>query len=121
MADRPTIYHNPRCSKSRAALEYLQGQQANPEVVEYLKNPPDAATVKHLLRLLNMSAREIMRSSDPTYRELKLDDARHSEEELINYIVLHPRLLERPIVTLGNAAAIGRPLDNIIDLLADND
>lgn len=114
-----TIWHNPRCSKSRAALQLLQDGGAEPEVVEYLRAPPDAATIARTLRLLGMSPRELMRRNEASYRELGLDDEGLSDAELIEAMVAHPILIERPIVVAGRRAVLGRPPERVQDLLDD--
>ena len=112
-----TIYHNPRCSKSREALALLQQHNAQITVVEYLKTPPTAAELTAILMKLNISARELLRSKEEEYRSLQLNNLALSEQQLINTMVAHPKLIERPIVVKGDRAAIGRPLSNISALL----
>ena len=112
-----TIYHNPRCSKSREALDLLRQHEVEPEIVEYLKTPPDAAILTRILKLLEMEPRDLMRKKEPEYRELGLDDPRLSPERLIAAMVAHPKLIERPIVVKGNKAALGRPPERVLDVL----
>lgn len=112
-----TIYHNPRCSKSRAALQLLRERGVEPEIVEYLKTPPDAATVTALLRKLGMTARDVLRRGEAPYRELALGDPAKDENELVAAIVAHPVLLERPIAVRGAKAVLGRPPERVLDLL----
>ncbi|MAD76862.1 MAG: arsenate reductase (glutaredoxin) [Rheinheimera sp.] len=112
-----TIYHNPRCSKSREALALLQQHCEHIAVIEYLKTPPTAAELAAILMKLNISARELLRSKEEEYRNLQLNNPALSEQQLINTMVEHPRLIERPIVVKGDQAAIGRPLSNISALL----
>lgn len=119
MADRATIYHNPRCSKSRAALEYLSSRDIDLTTIEYLKTPPDKKTLIEILNELQIKPRELMRRGDKTYKELNLADDSLTDEQLIDAMVANPALIERPIVRFNGEAAIGRPLDNIIDLLDD--
>ncbi|WP_372626161.1 arsenate reductase (glutaredoxin) [Arsukibacterium sp.] len=111
------IYHNPRCSKSREALALLQQHNAQITVVEYLKTPPTAAELTAILMKLNISARELLRSKEEEYRSLQLHNLALTEQQLINAMVEHPKLIERPIVVKGDRAAIGRPLSNISALL----
>lgn len=113
-----TLYHNPRCSKSREALTALQDLGHAPEVVLYLETPPDAATLTTLLHKLNIPARALLRHKEAAYTELGLADETLSTEQIINAMVNHPKLIERPIAIIGERAAIGRPLDNILALLA---
>jgi len=115
-----TLYHNPRCSKSRAALQLLQQTDNSLEIIDYQKTPPSAETLKKILQQLNLSANELMRRGEAQYKKLQLDTADHSEEELIELIAQYPILMERPIAVTETAAAIGRPIDNIVELL-END
>ena len=117
MAQSVTIYHNPRCSKSRQTLSLLQEQGVEPTVVEYLKTPPDAATLRALLNALNCAPRELMRTKESAYTEQQLDNADLSEDALIEAMVAHPILIERPIVINGDKAAIGRPPENVLAII----
>jgi arsenate reductase len=112
-----TLYHNPRCSKSREALELLQAHGQEPNIVRYLDTPPDAATLKKLLKTLGIPARELLRHKETEYSELHLENPALSEAELIAAMVQHPRLIERPIAIVGNRAVIGRPPEKILELL----
>lgn len=111
------IYHNPRCSKSRQTLALLEEQGKTPQVVEYLKTPPDAATLKGILARLGKSPRDIMRRQEEPYKTLGLDNPAVSDDQLIAAMVEHPILIERPIVVAGDRAAIGRPPENVLSLL----
>lgn len=111
-----TIYHNPRCSKSRQALELIREEDQEPEIIEYLKTPPDAATLKALLAKLGLTAREVLRKGEAVYKDLGLGGDK-SEDELIAAIVANPILLERPIVVVGNKAIIGRPPEKVLEIL----
>ena len=111
------IYHNPRCSKSRQALELLKSKNINPEIILYLENPISTKDVEDILKILKISAREIMRKKESEFKEMGLSDINISEKDLIEAIVKTPKLLERPIVINGNKAAIGRPLTNILEIL----
>jgi arsenate reductase (glutaredoxin) len=112
-----TIYHNPRCTKSRQTLELLQERGIEPNIVEYLKTPPSADELKSILEKLGMFAQEIMRTGEPEYKELGLFNARYTEDGLIDIMVKHPKLIERPIVVKGDKAAIGRPPENVLAIL----
>lgn len=112
-----TLYHNPRCSKSREALALLEQHGQPFQVVEYLKTPLDEAAISALLRKLGLTAREIMRHKEDEYQQLGLADPQLTEQQLIAALVSCPRLLERPIAVLGEKAAIGRPLANIAAIL----
>jgi arsenate reductase len=112
-----TIYHNPRCSKSRQALQLLRERGTEPEVVEYLKTPPDAPTLSRLLDLLGLEPRELMRSKEAEYEAGGLDDPSLSRDALIAAMVAHPKLIERPIVIKGDKAVLGRPPERVVDIL----
>ncbi|HQQ75569.1 MAG TPA: arsenate reductase (glutaredoxin) [Pseudomonadales bacterium] len=112
-----TIYHNPRCSKSRQALALLEEKGIRHDVILYLDNPPDAKTLKILLKKLGIPARALLRKSEAEYRELQLDNPVLSEADIIAAMCTHPRLIERPIVINGQRAAIGRPLENILEII----
>ncbi len=112
-----TIYHNPRCSKSRATLELLEERGIAPRIVEYLKTPPDAATLDRLLTGLGMEPRALMRRKEAPYRENGLDNAGLSRDALIAAMVAHPILIERPIVVAGDRVALGRPPEAVLEIL----
>ncbi len=112
-----TIYHNPRCSKSRQTLALLQEHGIEPTIIEYLKTPPDAETLRRLLDALGMSPRELMRRKEKEYKELGLDDPSLSDDDLIRAMIEHPRLIERPIVVTDKGVAIGRPPENVLKVL----
>ena len=111
-----TIYHNPRCSKSRQTLELLKEKSIEPDVVEYLKTPPNAAELKDILNKLGLSADELMRKKEAIYKELGLAGV-SDENELITAMVNNPKLIERPIVIKADKAAIGRPPESVLDIL----
>lgn len=112
-----TLYHNPRCSKSRDALALLEQHQQPFHVVEYLKTPLDATALASLLHKLNLPVRALLRTKEDEYQQLGLSDPQLSEQQLITALAAQPRLLERPIVVNGEKAAIGRPLENIVAIL----
>ena len=113
-----TIYHNPRCSKSRTAKEILAQRGVEARVVEYLKDGPTRPEIEHLMVLLGITdPRLMMRVKDDAFRELALAEA--SDDELIDAMVAHPILIERPIVVRGNRAVIGRPPERVAELLDD--
>lgn len=117
MSETTLIYHNPRCSKSRASLAILQQHEVELEVMEYLKTPPSKATLKQLLKLLDCSVRDIIRTGQNEYRELQLDNTDLSDEALLDAMIENPILIERPIVVRGDKAVIGRPPENVLALL----
>jgi arsenate reductase len=112
-----TIYHNPRCSKSRETLALLQSRGIAPTVIEYLQTPPDAKTLQSILGKLGISARQLLRTKEAAYTENGLDNEKLSDAELIAAIVKNPVLMERPIVLAGGKAAIGRPPENVLAIL----
>lgn len=111
------IYHNPRCSKSRETLALLQEQGIEPEVVEYLKDTPNADELAELLQKLGIQARQLMRTKETIYKELGLDNTELSEADLIEAMVNTPKLIERPIVVAGNQARIGRPPHLVLEIV----
>lgn len=112
-----TLYHNPRCSKSRGALELLQTRGLAPQVVLYLETPPDATTLQRLLGQLGMNARQLLRTGEEAYQALGLAGSHLSEGQLIAAMVAHPKLIERPILVNGNRAIIGRPVEKILEII----
>ncbi|XGI80118.1 arsenate reductase (glutaredoxin) [Enterobacter hormaechei] len=118
MTDAVKIYHNPRCSKSRDTLSLLKSNGVEPEVVLYLDTPPDAQTLRQLLHMLGMSsARELMRQKEDLYKSLNLDNSSLTEAELVQAMVENPKLIERPIVVANGQARIGRPPEDVLEIL----
>lgn len=111
------IYHNPRCSKSRQTLQLLIEHDVEPEVIEYLNTPPDKTTLKKILQQLCLSPRDLMRRKESEYKENQLDDPALTEDQLIEAMVKHPKLIERPIVITDKGAAIGRPPEKVLEVL----
>lgn len=112
-----TIYHNPRCSKSRQTLALLEEQGVAPEIVQYLDTPPDASTLRDLLSKLGLGARQLLRTGEDAYKELNLADTSLSDDALIEAMVANPKLIERPIVVKGSKAVLGRPPENVLELI----
>jgi arsenate reductase len=112
-----TLYHNPRCSKSRGALELLEARGLTPTVVRYLETPPNAAQLRDLLGKLGISARDLLRTGEDEYKTLNLADASLSDDDVIAAMAAHPKLIERPILVAGNNAMIGRPPEKILEIL----
>lgn len=112
-----TLYHNPRCSKSRQALELLEARGETPVVVRYLETPPDATTLRRLLQALGLPARALLRSGEEEYTTLGLDNPGLDEEALIAAMVAHPRLIERPVAIRDGRAVVGRPPERVLELL----
>jgi len=111
------IYHNPRCGKSRQTLQLLKDQGIEPEVIEYLKTPPNAQELDEILQKLGMEPRELMRKKEAEYKTNGLDDASLDRQALIQAMVNNPILIERPIVIAGGKAAIGRPPETVLGIL----
>jgi len=111
-----TIYHNPRCSKSRRTLALLEEHGIVPRIVLYLKTPPDEAQLRALLAKLGISAQQLVRRGEGAYKASGLD-ADSSEQALLTAMARHPELIERPIVVVGKRAVLGRPPENVLDLI----
>jgi len=111
------IWHNPRCSKSRSAVALLEEKGVEAEIVKYLETPPTKEELREMLKMLGISARELMRTKEDVYKALNLKEE-NDEDKLIDAMVSNPKLIERPIVIKDGKAAIGRPVENIIELLA---
>ena len=111
-----TIFHNPRCSKSRQTLQLLGEHNIDPEVVEYLKTPPSREQLTEILNMLGLEPRQLMRTKEPEYKELGLDDENLSREQLIEAMIATPKLIERPIVIHDGKAVIGRPPEKVLDI-----
>ena len=116
-----TIYHNPRCSKSREALALLEARGISPEVVLYLEQPPSSAQLSRLLEQLGMRPRELLRQGEAEYRTLGLDDVALSDAVLIEAMVMHPKLIERPVVVMHGRAVVGRPPERVLELISRGD
>jgi arsenate reductase len=112
-----TIYHNPRCSKSRQTLQLLNDKGVEPTIIEYLQSPPDAKTLAQVLSLLAMAPRDLMRKKEAEYKDNNLGDEKLSEAQLIQAMVDYPKLIERPIVLANGKAAIGRPPEDVLKIL----
>lgn len=111
------LFHNPRCSKSRGALELLIERGIAPEILPYLDQPPSVAELRELLRLLGLPARALLRTGEAEYAELGLDDPALDDDALLAAMHAHPRLIERPIFVHGGRAVIGRPAERVLELL----
>ena len=112
-----TIYHNPRCSKSRQTLALLEKRGIAPRVVDYLKTPPSAAELKTILKILGLKPRDLMRKGEPRYAELGLKDRDLDDDALIALMVANPILIERPIVVSRGKAALGRPPESVLEII----
>lgn len=112
-----TIWHNPRCSKSRGTLELLHARGIEPAIVDYQKTPPVAVDIERALQLLGLQPRDLMRKNEAVYAELGLDDPQLTRKQLVEAMVAHPILIERPIVFAHGKAAVGRPPENVLAIL----
>ena len=119
MSAAPTVtfYHNPQCSKSRHALALLRERGVEPQVVHYLKYPPTVAELSLLLDQLGLSPLDVMRRSEPPFKDLKLGEPGRTREDLLAALAEHPILLERPIAVCNGRAVIGRPPERVLELL----
>ncbi len=112
-----TMYHNPRCSKSRATLALLEERGIEPEVILYLEATPDTETLAGIIRKLDITPRDLLRKGESAYRDLNLASEDITDAELIEAMVREPILIERPIVVCGEKAVIGRPPEKVLDLI----
>ncbi len=112
-----TIYHNPRCSKSRQTLQLLTDKGIDPEIILYLDTPPDQATLASLLTKLDISARQLLRKGEAAYKDNHLKNPDLSDAQLIDFMAQYPKLIERPIVINGDRAALGRPPEAVLDII----
>jgi arsenate reductase len=113
-----TIYHNPRCSKSRQTLALLEEHGVEPRIVEYLKTPPSEEEIRDILAMLGIGAADLLRTGEPEFGELGLGGADVTDEQRMKAMNSHPRLMQRPIVVCGTQARIGRPPEQVLEILA---
>ena len=112
-----TIYHNPRCSKSRQALQLIKDNGIKPTIVEYLKTPLDKFDIENISRLLNKRPKDFVRKNEADFKENNIKDIIENDIALINKMVNFPKIIERPIVIFGDRAVIGRPPESVLELL----
>jgi arsenate reductase len=112
-----TIYHNPRCSKSRQTLELIKANGIDPSIVLYLEEPPTAETLSNIINLLKLKPRDLLRKSEDEYKALNLKDTTIDDIEIIKFMSKYPKLIERPIVISGKNAILGRPPENVLSLI----
>ncbi|MBS0431403.1 MAG: arsenate reductase (glutaredoxin) [Proteobacteria bacterium] len=112
-----TLWHNPRCSKSRGVLDLLHQRGIEPVVIDYLENPPDTREISRAIELLGLQPRQLMRRDEPEYAQHGLDDPALTREQLIAAMIAHPSLIQRPIVFANGKAAIGRPPEAVLAIL----
>ncbi len=115
-----TLYHNPDCSKSRAALALLESNDINPEIIYYLEHPLSAAEIQGLMSKLGITLPELLRPNEPEFDEYDLSDSTLSEELIMDIVVQHPNLIQRPILVHGDRAVIGRPPENVLTLIENS-
>ena len=111
------IFHNPRCSKSRQALQILQDNNCDIEIINYLETDLNVSLIKDVLHKLSLKPRDILRTSEQDYKDNNLKEDNFSDDDLIDYMIKHPKLIERPIVIKGHKAVLGRPPENVLELL----
>lgn len=111
------IYHNPKCSKSRQTLDLLKAQNEDPEIIEYLKNPPSLDELENILKMLKMRAEDLLRKGENEYKELEKKYGKPDEKTATRWMIEFPKLMERPIVVNGNKAKLGRPPESVKDIL----
>ena len=111
------IFHNSRCSKSRQALKILQDHYCDIEIINYLEIDLDVYLIKDILKKLSLKPRDILRTREQDYKDNNLEDDSLSDDDLINFMIKHPKLIERPIVIKGHKAVLGRPPENLLELL----
>ena len=111
-----TIYHNPRCRKSREGLEYLKSKSFEVEIIEYLKNPLSISELENLIELLGIEPKQLVRTNEVIWKE-NFNGSEHSKNQIISILADNPKLIERPIISNGKSAIVGRPLENLIDFL----
>jgi len=117
MSDDVRIFHNPKCSKCRLTMEILNDKGVNTSVIEYLKTPPNSDELTEILDLLGIEPRELMRKHEAPYKENNLDNPELTRDQLIQAMIDHPILIERPIIINGKRATIGRPPEKVFDIL----
>lgn len=115
--EKITIWHNPRCGKSRDSFKLLEEKGIDAEVVKYLDTPPTVQELKEVLKMLGIAPRELMRTKEAIYKELNLKEE-NDDEKLIEAMAAHPKLIERPIVIKGDKAVVGRPIEKVVELLS---
>jgi len=116
-ASKITIYHNPACGTSRNVLELIRNTGIEPEVIEYLKTPPNKTTLQGLITDMGIPVRDVLRRNGTPYDELHLDDSKWTDDELVDFMLSHPVLINRPIVVTGLGTKLCRPSEAVLDIL----
>jgi arsenate reductase len=111
------IYHNPRCSKSRATLALLESRHVNTQIIKYLDNPPSPQTLIKITAMLGVSPRDILRTGEIEYKDFGMDNPDLSDDQLLQLMSANPKVIERPIVIYKDQAVVGRPPENVLDLI----
>ena len=111
------IFHNSRCSKSRQSLQILQDNNCDIEIINYLETDLNVSLIKDVLHKLSLKPRDILRTSEQDYKDNNLKEDNFSDDDLIDYMIKHPKLIERPIVIKGHRAVLGRPPENVLELI----
>jgi len=114
-----TIYHNPRCSKSRQTLQIIESKKIKPTIIEYLKQPPNKIELKSILKKLQLRAHDIVRIKEAEFQQLGLDIIAASEDQILDAMITYPILMERPIVVNGEHAIVARPPEKVLEILSD--
>jgi arsenate reductase len=114
-----TIYHNPKCGTSRNTLAMIRNSGVEPEVIEYLKTPPSKARLEALIREAGITSRELLRAKEAVYSELNLDDAKWTDDEIVDFMLQHPILINRPIVVTSLGTRLCRPSELVLEILPD--
>ncbi|KRW59664.1 arsenate reductase (glutaredoxin) [Pseudomonas sp. TTU2014-080ASC] len=112
-----TLYHNPRCSKSRAALQILEERGLTPSIVRYLETPLSVSELHSLIKKLGISPRQLLRTGEDAYSELGLSDQTLTDQQILEAMASHPKLIERPILVAGERAVVGRPPEKVLEIL----
>jgi arsenate reductase len=112
-----TIYHNPKCAKSRETLKLLETRGIKPNIIDYLKTPPSKSELAGLVKLLGIEPRALLRTKEPEYKQAGMADPKLSDTAILLAMTKHPKLMERPIVVAGSKAALGRPPENVLKIL----
>ena len=111
------IFHNPRCSKSRQTLQILKDNECDTEIILYLETDIDQSVLESIIKKLSLSPRELLRKGEQEFKDNDLKNKNLSDQEIIEFMVKHPKLIERPIVIKGNKAILGRPPENVLELI----